>query len=74
MNILKTFMFFNNVNYITDEEIVNAAKEHEQGFGFGRLVNSKISRGVNSAYGIGFLEGAKWLRQHIINKNKYNYK
>ena len=57
------------MNYITDEEIVNAAKEHEQGFGFGRLVNSKVSRGVNSAYGIGFLEGAEWLRQQIIKIN-----
>lgn len=69
MNILKTFMFFNNMNYITDEEIINAAKEHERGFGFGRLVNSKVSRGVNSAYGIGFLEGAEWLRQQIIKIN-----
>lgn len=59
------------MNYITDEEIVNAVKEHEQGFGFGRLVNSKVSRGVNSAYGIGFLEGAEWLRQQIINKTKF---
>lgn len=59
------------MNYITDEEIVNAAKEHEQGFGFGRLVNSKVSRGVNSAYGIGFLEGAEWLRHQIINKTKF---
>ena len=58
------------MNYITDEEIINAAKEHEQGFGFGRLVNSKVSRGVNSAYGIGFLEGAEWLRQQIMNKYK----
>jgi hypothetical protein len=56
------------VNYITDEEIVNAAKEHERGFCFGRLVNSKVSRGVNSAYGIGFLEGAEWLRQQIIKE------
>lgn len=54
--------------YITDEKIVNAAKEHEQGFGFGRLVNSKVSRGVNSAYGIGFLEGAEWLRQQIMKE------
>ncbi len=59
------------MNYITDEEIINAAKEHEQGFGFGKLVNSKVSRGVNSAYGIGFLEGAEWLRQQIINKTKF---
>ena len=56
------------MNYITDEDIVNAAKEHERGFSFGRLVNSKVSRGVNSAYGIGFLEGAEWLRQQIMNK------
>jgi len=56
------------VNYITDEEIVNAAKEHERSIIFGKLVNSKVSRGVNSAYGIGFLEGAEWLRHQIMKE------
>jgi len=43
-----------------NEEIVNAAKEHEKSSGFGELAKSELSRGVNSAYGIGFLDGAEW--------------
>jgi hypothetical protein len=43
-----------------NEEIVNAAKEHEKGSEFGKLAKSELSRGVNSAYGIGFLDGAEW--------------
>lgn len=45
---------------MTNEEIVNAAKEHERRSGFGELAKSELSRGVNSAYGIGFLDGAEW--------------
>lgn len=45
---------------MTNEEIVNAAKEHEKRSGFGELAKSELSRGVNSAYGIGFLDGAEW--------------
>lgn len=45
---------------MTNEEIVNAAKEHEKRSGFGELAKSELSKGVNSAYGIGFLDGAEW--------------
>lgn len=45
---------------MTKKEIVNAAKEHEKRSGFGELAKSELSRGVNSAYGIGFLDGAEW--------------
>ncbi len=42
---------------MTDKEIVERAKEAEKKTGFGELVHSPISKGVNSAYGIGFIEG-----------------
>ena len=42
---------------MTDEKIVKRAKEAEKRTGFGELVHSPISKGVNSAYGIGFIEG-----------------
>ena len=42
---------------MTDEEIVKRAKEAEKRAGFGELVHSPISKSVNSAYGIGFIEG-----------------
>jgi hypothetical protein len=42
---------------MTDEEIVKRAKEAEKRTGFGELVHSPISKGVNSAYGTGFIEG-----------------
>ena len=42
---------------MTDEEIVKRAKEAGKRTGFGVLVHSPISKGVNSAYGIGFIEG-----------------
>ncbi len=45
---------------MTNEKIVNAAKEREKSSEFGELVKSELSRGVNSAYGIGFLDGAEW--------------
>ena len=48
---------------MTDREIVMAAKTAEKKTDFGELVHSKVSRGVNSAYGIGFLEGAEWARK-----------
>ena len=50
---------------MTDEMIVAAAKEHGQHTEFKKIVGSPISRGVNSAYGIGFLEGAVWYRDSI---------
>ena len=42
---------------MTDKEIVDRAKEAEKRTGFGELVYSPISKGVNSAFGIGFIEG-----------------
>ena len=42
---------------MTDKEIVDRAKKAEKSTGFGELVHSPISKGVNSAYGIGFIEG-----------------
>lgn len=50
---------------MTDEQIVEAAKSAEKKTEFGELVHSKVSRGVNSAYGIGFLEGAEWAREQM---------
>ena len=51
---------------MTDEQIVKAAKSAEKKTEFEKLVHSKVSRGVNSAYGIGFLEGAEWVREQIM--------
>lgn len=45
------------MNSMTDKEIVERAKEAEKRTGFGELVHSPISKGVNSAFGIGFIEG-----------------
>lgn len=42
---------------MTDKEIVERAKEAEKRTGFVELVHSPISKGVNSAFGIGFIEG-----------------
>ena len=42
---------------MTDKEIVERAKKAEKRTGFGELVHSPISKGVNSAFGIGFIEG-----------------
>ena len=42
---------------MTAEEIVKIAKDAEKRTGFGELVHSPISKGVNSAYGIGYIEG-----------------
>lgn len=42
---------------MTDKEIVKRAKDAEKRTGFGELVHSSISKGVNSAYGIGYIEG-----------------
>ena len=50
---------------MTDEQIVEEAKSAEKKTEFGKLVRSKVSRGVNSAYGIGFLEGAEWAREQM---------
>ena len=42
---------------MTDKEIVERAKAAEKRTGFGELVGKLISSGVNSPYGIGFMEG-----------------
>lgn len=43
-----------------NKEIVCVAKNHETQTGFCDLVKSPLSKGVNSAYGLGFIEGAVW--------------
>lgn len=53
---------------MTDEQIVEAAKSAEKKTEFGELVHSQVSRGVNSAYGIGFLEGAEWAREQMMKE------
>lgn len=51
---------------ITDDQIVEAARLAGQKEEFGELVRSRKSRGVNSAYGIGFIEGAVWAREQMM--------
>lgn len=41
-----------------EEEIIQAAKQKEKESEFTQIV--KDAKGVNSSYGIGFLEGAEW--------------
>lgn len=47
-----------------ERQIVEAAKAKEKETGFSELVKSPVSKGVNSAYGIGFIEGATWADEH----------
>ena len=54
---------------MTDKEIIERAKAAENRTGFGELVHSPISRGVNSAYGIGFIEGMVEYRNSLQEKN-----
>lgn len=49
-------------------EIVDAANEHGEGMAFCDLVYSPLARGVDSAYGIGFIEGAVWADKTMIEK------
>lgn len=44
------------------EEIIQAVRQKEKEVGFAQIV--KDAKGVNSAYGIGFLEGAVWADNH----------
>ena len=44
------------------EEIIQTARQKEKEVGFTQIV--KDAKGVNSAYGIGFLEGAEWADNH----------
>lgn len=48
------------------EEIVKEAKHREKEEGFTQLV--KDTKGICSAYGIGFLEGAEWADKTMIDK------
>ena len=52
------------------EQIIQAAKQAEKEDGFTQIV--KGARGVNSAYGIGFLEGAEWADKHSIEVKEVN--
>lgn len=47
-----------------EEQIIEAAKAKEEETGFCELVKSPVSRGVDSACGIGFIEGAVWADEH----------
>ena len=49
---------------IDDDSIINAAKEFEKSTSFDSIVLK--AKGVNSAAGIGFLEGAAWARKQIM--------
>lgn len=53
----------------SDEWIVEQAREAEKRTQFGELVYSKLSKGVNSAYGIGFIEGMVAYRDSISEKD-----
>jgi hypothetical protein len=47
-----------------EEQIVGAAKAKEKETEFCELVKSRVSKGVDSAFGIGFIEGAVWADEH----------
>lgn len=53
------------------EEIIQAARQREKEVGFTQIV--KDAKGVNSAYGIGFLEGAVWADEHHVNAFKLKW-
>lgn len=65
------------------EEIIQTARQKEKEVGFSQFVHE--AKGVNSAYGIGFLEGAEWADNHpnltwedirkicLIAKNVHKY-
>ena len=59
---------------MTDKEIVERAKEAEKRTGFGELVHSPVSKGVNSAYGVGFIEGMVEYRNSIQEEPYLNWK
>lgn len=61
--------------YITDEQIIDEARMREKQQGFGRLVGSPKSHGINSAYGIGFLDGAAYVVdfiEQVVNQGNSN--
>lgn len=47
------------------EEIIQTSRQKEKEVGFTQIVLD--AKGVNSAYGIGFLEGAEWADEHPKN-------
>lgn len=49
---------------MTDKDIIDAAKAYEKSTGFGDIVLK--AKGVNSAAGIGFLEGAVWMQEQMM--------
>lgn len=49
-----------------EEVIIGAARKYEKSTGFGDIVLR--ARGVNSAAGIGFLEGAVWMQEQMMDK------
>lgn len=55
-----------------EKQIIQIAKQKEKEDGFTQIVHN--ARGVYSAYGIGFLEGAEWAdenpRKGLVNINK----
>ena len=57
---------------MNDESIIDAAKEYEKSTCFGDIVLK--AKGVNSAAGIGFLEGAVWARKQIMEDTAFHFK
>lgn len=53
----------------SDDWIVEQAKEAGKRHLFSELAYSKLSKGVNSAYGIGFIDGMVAYRESILNKD-----
>lgn len=55
--------------------IIKSAKEHEKMEGFGSIARNPYSRCITSAYGIGFLDGAEWMKDEFVKfLNKTNGK
>lgn len=50
---------------MTDKEIIERAKSAEKRTKFGEIVHNPISNGVNSAYGIGFIDGMEEYRSSL---------
>lgn len=50
---------------MTNESIILASKEREKTHDFGKIDGHGTSNGVDSAYGLGFLDGVEWVRNQI---------
>ena len=46
-----------------EDEIIQVAKIKEKEIGFSDII--KETKGINSAYGIGFIEGAEWADENL---------